>query len=123
MEVDEARAPIALNAPDFKGSASLAYRDVRTGFNAEARLRFQSGFPAISAVYAGTACLTGGNGAVNEEACVDAFALVDLTFGYKLPRSGATLQLTVSNLFDTGYRSFVGVPEIGQAVSVATSPP
>ncbi len=116
VEVEDGIAPIALNAPEFKGSASLGYRNVRTGFNAEARLRFQSGFPAISAGFVGTECLTRGNGAVNEEACVDSFQLVDLTVGYKIPTSRATLQLTVSNLFDTGYRSFVGVPELGRVL-------
>ena len=118
VEVEDGIAPIALNAPEFKGSASLGYRNVRTGFNAEARLRFQSGFPAISAGFVGTACLTGGQGGTGEEACVDAYTLMDLTFGYKFPRSNATLQLTVSNLFDTGYRSFVGVPEIGRLLMV-----
>ncbi len=58
----------------------------------------------------------GGQGGTGEEACVDDFQLVDLTFGYELPSSGATLQLTVSNLFDTGYRNFVGVPEIGRVL-------
>ncbi|MCH7562400.1 MAG: TonB-dependent receptor [Gemmatimonadetes bacterium] len=114
VEVKDGIAPIALNAPEFKGSASIGYRDVRTGFNAEARLRFQSGFPAVSAGFVGTACLTGGQGGVGEEVCVDAYTLMDLTFGYKVPRSNATLQVTVSNLFDTGYRSFVGVPKIGR---------
>ncbi|GMR11937.1 MAG: hypothetical protein BMS9Abin29_0123 [Gemmatimonadota bacterium] len=116
VEVENGIAPIALNAPDFKGSASLGYRDVRSGFNAEARVRFQSGFPAISAGFVGTACLTGGNGAVNEESCVDSYQIVDLTVGYKVPNSQATLQLTVSNLLDTGYRSFVGVPNIGRVL-------
>ncbi|MFV2006669.1 MAG: TonB-dependent receptor domain-containing protein, partial [Longimicrobiales bacterium] len=114
VKVEDGIAPIALNAPEFKGSASLGYRDVRSGFNAEARVRFQSGFPAISAGFVGTECLTNGNGAVNEEPCVDSYQIVDLTLGYKIPTSRATLQVTVSNLFDTGYRSFVGVPEIGR---------
>lgn len=113
-QVENGIAPIALNAPEFKGSVTLGYRDLLNGFNAEGRVRFQSGFAAESAGFVGTACETGGQGGLLEEACVDAFALVDLTMGYKVPNSQATLQFTVSNLFDTGYRSFVGVPEIGR---------
>ena len=116
VEVDDGIAPIALNAPEFKGSTSLGYRNVRSGFNAEARVRFQSGFPAVSAGFVGTACLTNGMGGVGEEDCVDDFTLVDLTLGYKIPSSRATLQLTVSNLFDTAYRSFVGVPDLGRVL-------
>jgi len=37
-----------------------------------------------------------------------------VTLGYKFPRTAATLQLGVSNLLNTGYRSFVGVPTIGR---------
>ena len=47
---------------------------------------------------------------------MDGYTLVDVTAGYKVPNTRATLQVTVSNLFDVGYRSFVGVPEIGQFI-------
>ena len=49
---------------------------------------------------------------------MEGFQLVDLMLGYKVPQSQATLQLTVSNLFDSAYRSFVGVPEIGRFIMV-----
>jgi outer membrane receptor protein involved in Fe transport len=39
---------------------------------------------------------------------------VDLNVGYRLPTMPATLQLSVTNLFDADYRSFVGVPNIGR---------
>jgi outer membrane receptor protein involved in Fe transport len=39
---------------------------------------------------------------------------VDLTAGYRLPITGATLQLHIQNLFDEKYQSFVGTPEIGR---------
>jgi outer membrane receptor protein involved in Fe transport len=41
-------------------------------------------------------------------------ALVDVNFGYSLPNLNTTLQLVVNNVFDAGYRSFVGVPRIGR---------
>ena len=114
-EIDNAIAPIALNAPALKGSLSLAYRNARSGINAEARVRANAQFPAESAGFTGTVCETGPRADILfEEECVDGYTLVDLTAGYKVPRTQATLQVTVSNLFDEPYRSFVGVPEIGR---------
>ena len=51
---------------------------------------------------------------VFEEDCVESVALMDVTLGYKVPTTSATLQLAVSNIFGTPYRSFVGVPNIGR---------
>ena len=113
-EMSNGIAPIALNAPKLKGTFGLAYRDARAGFNAETRLRLTSGFPAESAGFVGTQCETGLTGALYEEPCVDGYQLVDVTVGYKVPGTLATLQLVVNNLFNTPYRSFVGVPEIGR---------
>jgi outer membrane receptor protein involved in Fe transport len=63
----------------------------------------------------GTKCrqLTNEGGLFDEE-CVEQSTLVDLTMGYQIPNTAATLQLSVTNLFDTPYRSFVGVPDIGR---------
>jgi outer membrane receptor protein involved in Fe transport len=105
-------APISLNAPTDKGTLGLAYRNVTSGFNAGARLRFANEFPAQSAGFVGTECITGGTGGVFEEPCVESSAIVDVNLGYRIPRSGLTAQLTVSNIFDSAYRSFVGVPEV-----------
>lgn len=114
----EGGAPIALNAPKDKGSLGLAYRDARRGLNASTRVRFSSSFPAESAGFVGTRCITGGTGGIFEEDCVDDFAIVDLSLGYRVPSSSATLQLSVTNLLDTPYRSFVGVPAIGRLAMV-----
>lgn len=91
--------PIALNAPTHKGSIGLAYRDVRRGFNAEARVRFNNAFEAVSAGFAGE---------------VPSARIVDFNVGYQVPNTAATLQMAVSNLFDAENRSFVGVPDIGR---------
>jgi iron complex outermembrane receptor protein len=91
--------PIALNAPTHKGSVSLAYRNVTKGFNTEARVRFNNEFHAVSAGFAGT---------------VPSASIVDLTMGYRVPSTSATLQLAVTNLFDAENRSFVGVPDLGR---------
>jgi outer membrane receptor for ferrienterochelin and colicins len=106
--------PISLNAPKDKGSLGLAYRDARTGFNGEARVRFTAEFPAESAGYVGTKCVTEHLGAYFGEECVAAATLVDVNLGYKIPNSSAEIQLAVTNLLDEKYRSFVGVPNIGR---------
>jgi len=111
-------APLALNAPAFKGSFSVGYRNLLSGFSAEARFRYQDEFPAESAGFVGTECISGGSGSILEEGCVDSFGLLDLTLGYRLPNTGATLQVAATNLLDKDYRSFVGVPEIGRFVMV-----
>ena len=107
-------APIALNTPKDKGSLSLTFRDVLSGFNASGRARFTSSFPAQSAVGQGTACITGGTGGVFEQNCVDSYAIFDLNAGYEVPNTTATVQFSINNVFDTGYRSFPGVPKIGR---------
>ena len=109
--------PIALNAPKDKGSLSLTFRDALSGFNASGRVRFTSSFPAQSADFKGTACITGGGG-LFEENCVDSYAIFDLNAGYEVPNTAATVQLSINNVLDTGYRSFPGVPKIGRFAMV-----
>ena len=106
--------PIALNAPERKGSAALRYRNRTLGFNAESRVRHTAGFPVLSGVYVGTECVEDDPGPFAEP-CVDSHTLVDVTAGYRVPRvPGLSVQLSVQNLLDTEYRSFAGVPEVGR---------
>jgi len=102
---------VALNAPTTKGSAHVTYRNLQSGLNGEVRVRFNGEFPANSAGYVGLACVTGDDAT---GPCVESFTLLDLTAGYRLPISGATLQLQINNVFDEKYQSFVGTPEIGR---------
>ncbi len=110
------KEPVALNSPKNKGTLGLAYRNVPMGFNAEARLRFTAEFPAVSAGYAGTKCLLkeGEQPGLFDQDCVSASTLLDVNVGYLIPDTRATIQLSVSNLLDSDYRSFVGVPDIGR---------
>ena len=102
---------LALNAPTVKGSAALTFRDSDRGFNAEGRVRHHNSFPANSAGYVGLDCV----GVAGSPACVEDATLADLTLGSRLPGvDGASVQLTVQNIFDTPYRSFVRVPAIGR---------
>lgn len=104
---------VALNAPKKKGSAALTYRSLAKGINAEARVRYTSEFPANSAGYVGLACVTGD---AASGVCVKSYTLFDLTAGYKIPTTGATLQLNVSNVLDEKYQSFIGTPIVGRMV-------
>ncbi len=104
---------IALNAPTTKINASMTYRNERSGWNGEARLRFTNEFPVLSAPYVATACL--GDTGPLVDPCIEGFTLLDVTAGYRLPMMpGASLSLAIQNLLDTEYRSFAGVPEVGR---------
>lgn len=105
---------ISLNAPKNKATLGLAYRNARSGFNAEGRVRYTAEFPAESAGYVGTKCLPDAPASIFQEDCVGAATLFDVNLGYQIPRSRATVQLAVTNLFNADYRSFVGVPNIGR---------
>lgn len=113
--VTDVREVLSLNAPDFKGSVTLGFRDPEVGFTAEGQLRFTSEFPVNSADFIGLGCLPGlqaGQGQI--QSCVEEFTIFDLLLGYRIPDTGAELQLNIQNLFDEPYKNFVGVPEIGR---------
>ncbi len=100
---------VALNAPKRKATANLTYRQAPFGWNGEARVRHTAEFPVNSADYVGTGCV----GGIGE--CVDAYTLFDLSGGYAFPTiPGAAVSFTIQNVFDTGYTSFIGVPEVGR---------
>lgn len=99
-EEDPATREVALNAPKWKGAATVGYREPGSGWRGAVRGRFVDGFPVASGVYIGE---------------VDSYAVFDLNVGYAFPgRSGLTLQLDIQNIFDNSYQSFVGVPEFGR---------
>ena len=118
----ENAAPIALNAPEVKGSVGVAYRDTRAGFNGGAQVRFNTQFPAESAGYVGTLCIPDQPVGLFTEECVsghgigwgDEPPIFDVNFAYKVPTTAVTLQLVVNNIFNSANRSFVGVPSIGR---------
>ncbi|MFQ5746840.1 MAG: TonB-dependent receptor domain-containing protein [Gemmatimonadota bacterium] len=99
-EFDSGTETVPLNAPSAKGALSLSYRNDDVGFNAHARSRFIDGFPVNSGVFVGN---------------VDAYAVFDLSVGYGIPGfPGLTAQLDVQNLFDNGYHTFPGTPDLGR---------
>ncbi len=90
---------VALNAPKWKGSLSLGYREPQGGLSGAVRGRFVDGFPVASGVYVGE---------------TDSYTVFDLNVGYMFKNTGVGVQLDVSNIFDTDYQSFVGVPHFGR---------
>ncbi len=111
FEIDDGD-PIALNAAKHKGSLGLAYRDLRAGFTGQARVRFNSEFPAQSAGFLGLDCVEGITPSAADEGCVEAEAIVDVNFSYRVPGTDATVRMVVNNLLNTAHRSFVGVPAV-----------
>ncbi len=101
--IEFSKAPISLNAPKHKGSVAIAYRDVTSGFSAQTRFRYSNAFPAISAGFEGD---------------VPSTKVVDMNLGYRVPNTGAELQLSVNNVFNSNNESFVGVPSIGRFAMV-----
>jgi outer membrane receptor for ferrienterochelin and colicins len=103
---------VTLNAPKRKAALALEYRNPDRPFNGEARVRTHSSYPVRSGVYEAYECIPG---APPTLPCVEDATLLDVSVGYSIPQlRGATLQLSVQNLLDDGYRSFPGVPEIGR---------
>jgi len=109
-------ATLALNAPSDKGTLGLAYRDEAHGLSASARVRYTGSFPFESTVVVGTRCVPGAP--TDAADCIDAYTLVDMTLGYKVGATAATIELGVSNVTNTGYRSFVGAPTVGRLAMV-----
>jgi outer membrane receptor for ferrienterochelin and colicins len=110
--------PIGLNAPRAKGSVALNYRNRDAGINGEVRARYTAEFPVLSAPYSATECIADeGVTALPgfTEPCIKPATIVDVNVGYRLPYFGRPqIQLSVTNVLDVDYRSFVGVPAIGR---------
>ena len=110
--------PLALNAPSNKGTLGIAYRNEGRGISASTRVRYTGSYPFLSTSFDGTACVPDQPAQPFQEACIEAYALVDATLGVRIPGTAGTLQFGVINLLDSAYRSFVGVPSVGRLAMV-----
>ncbi|MEO8450359.1 MAG: TonB-dependent receptor, partial [Gemmatimonadota bacterium] len=99
---------VALNAAKSKGSATFRFRNDRQGWGSELRFRAVAGFPVNSGVYVGK---------------TDGYGVVDLGGTYRPPVGARNLLLAVNvaNLFNHGYATFVGVPQLGRLVLTKVS--
>ena len=93
-------ADVALNAPMHKFNVGGTWRLAQYDLGLGARLRYTGAFPMNSGVYVGD---------------VDAHTSLDLRSRYDLPfAEGLHLLVSVDNVLGTGYRAFVGAPEVGR---------
>ncbi|MGE0551794.1 MAG: TonB-dependent receptor [Gemmatimonadales bacterium] len=103
---------IALNASKTRGSAALRYNDAAAGWGAEGRVRYVKGFPVNSGVYVSPQNSDG------SFVPTDSYAVVDLLGTWRPPIGirNMLLSLSVNNLFNKGYTTFVGVPTLGRLI-------
>ncbi|MDT8435626.1 MAG: TonB-dependent receptor [Gemmatimonadota bacterium] len=97
---DAGSETVALNAPRWKGSLGLTYREPQSGFNAGVRGRYVDAFPVESGVFEGD---------------VEEYAVFDVNVGYRIPGNREiSVQLDISNVLDDEYQSFPGTPSLGR---------
>jgi len=91
---------VALNAPTKKGSLGARFDNKVTGISLQGRVRYSDAFPMNSGVYVGE---------------VKSYTVFDANVAYKLPfASGATVSLTVNNVFNDLHQEFIGAPRMGR---------
>lgn len=106
-------ADVTLNAPKAKGSVAVRYRDESSGLSGETRFRAVKGFPISSGVFT-TGFLQDG---VTPRS-IASYSVLDAQLAYRIPVGArtATLSLIATNLLNTPYATFVGVPSLGRTV-------
>ena len=93
-------ADVAINAPKHKFNVGGTWRLPQHRLRLGARGRYSGAFPMNSGVYVGD---------------VDANTTFDLSSRYDLPfGEGLHLLVSVDNVLDNAYQSFVGAPEVGR---------
>ncbi len=103
---------IALNGSKNRGSATIRFRNDPQGWATEARIRYVKGFPVNSGVYVSPQLSDG------SFVPTDTYGLVDLQASLR-PRfflRNTLLSLSVNNIFNHSYATFVGVPKLGRMV-------
>ncbi len=104
--------PIALNGSKSRGSATVRVRNDPQGWSSEARVRYVKGFPVNSGVYVSP------QNADGSFIPTDSYGVVDVQGSYR-PKFGARnmiMSVSINNVFDKGYATFVGVPKIGRLI-------
>lgn len=106
-----APSDIALNATKNKGSVTVMWRDDPKGWSAEARFRAVQGFPVNSGVYVSEPDPADPSKLLP----IDSYGLFDVQGTWRPPFGNRKMLLSVSvqNLLDKKYATFVGVPNLG----------
>jgi hypothetical protein len=92
-------ADVALNAPKHKLKLGGKYRISQWRMRLSAQARYSGSFRMRSGVFEGD---------------VDSYAVVDASGVYDIPHGGLLLTVSIDNLLNNEYRSFVGAPRIGR---------
>ena len=103
---------IALNGSKSRGSATVRLRNDPQGWTSEARVRYVKGFPVNSGVYVSPQNPDG------SFIPTDSYGVVDVQGSYR-PRFGVRnmiMSVSINNVFNKGYATFVGVPKIGRLI-------
>ncbi len=93
-------ADVALNAPQHKLKLGGTYRIPQWSLRLRGQTRYAGSFRMRSGVFEGD---------VDSHTVVDASGVYDIPYG-----EGLSLTVSIDNLLDNKYRSFVGAPEIGR---------
>ncbi len=111
FSAEEADGPtdVALNASSHKFSLNGRYREGVTGFSADAGVKYVKGFPVNSGVYV-TPLRSDGT-----RESLPSWTTVDLQAAYRF-RFGLLAAISVQNLFNENYATFVGIPQLGRVV-------
>jgi len=89
-----------MGAPKHKAAVALEYRNDRRGLTASARARALNAYPVVAGVWRGT---------------VEAYAVVDLAAGLRLPwGNNVRLSVTAFNALNGRHREYVGAPYLGR---------
>jgi iron complex outermembrane receptor protein len=100
---------VALNASSEKVALSGRYRQGLDGWSVETGVRYTKGFPVNSGVYVTELNADGTRRAIPDWTTVDAQASYRFKFGL-------LASLSVQNLFNENYATFVGIPQLGRLV-------
>lgn len=111
FSAEEVEGPtdVALNATSDKVAFSGRYRQGLDGWAAEAGVRYTKGFPVNSGVYVTELNADGTRRAIPD------WTVVDAQVGYRF-KFGFMASLSVQNLFNENYATFVGIPQLGRLV-------
>jgi len=100
---------VALNATSDKVALTGRYRQGLDGWAAEAGVRYTKGFPVNSGVYVTELLPDGTRRSLPDWTVVDAQVAYRFKFGFMA-------SLSVQNLFNENYATFVGIPQLGRLV-------
>ncbi|MGE0442633.1 MAG: TonB-dependent receptor [Gemmatimonadales bacterium] len=120
FSAEEVNGPtdIALNGSKSRGSVSARLRDDPKGWAAEARVRYVKGFPVNSGVYVSPQNSDG------SFIPTDSYGVVDLQGSLRpgfFTSRNMLLSVSVNNVFNKAYQTFVGVPKLGRLIMTKIS--